>query len=421
MRLLFLADFRSPTAKQWIGHLAQRGHEVSVVSSYPCDPQAVPGVRVHQAPLAFAGAALRSPVVESAPHLGGPSVRDALIGRVRRHAQGELGMAAYLRVRHAVCPFEVSRHRDRVRSLIEEAEPDLVHALRIPYEGIAAAQATPHRYPLVVSIWGNDLVLIAGLNPFIGRRSRQALERTDGLLADTHRDIRLAREWGYAADKPTGVLPGGGGVRLDRFRPGPPPPDLRARWHIPDDAVVCLNPRGVRASMRLDVFFQAVRRVVTEQPRAIFLWSAMQAHPAATAMVAQLGLGPHVRLLPLVPHDEMPDLFRLAEIVVSPSVHDGTPNSLLEAMASGCLPVAGAAESIREWVSDGVNGLLCDATDVASLTAALLRALDDRELRRVAAERNLRIIQERAEYDSVADQAERLYATIIQSHRAARA
>jgi glycosyltransferase involved in cell wall biosynthesis len=84
--------------------------------------------------------------------------------------------------------------------------------------------------------------------------------------------------------------------------------------------------------------------------------------------------------------------------VVSPTTHDGTPNTLLEALACGCFPVAGDLESIREWIKPGQNGLLVDAGDPSALAAAILRGLNETALRKKAAEQNAVIIAERAEY-----------------------
>jgi hypothetical protein len=47
-------------------------------------------------------------------------------------------------------------------ALIDELRPDLVHAMRLPYEGFMAAAAV-HSRPLLLSIWGNDFTLFANL------------------------------------------------------------------------------------------------------------------------------------------------------------------------------------------------------------------------------------------------------------------
>jgi len=101
-------------------------------------------------------------------------------------------------------------------------------------------------------------------------------------------------------------------------------------------------------------------------------------------------------------------------VSVSVSVHDGTPNSLLEAMAVGCLPVCGDIESIREWITDGENGLLVDPADPTALADAILRGIEDESLRRIAANRNLEIILARAEVSTVRRQVAEFYGRVIE-------
>ncbi|HEY9231479.1 MAG TPA: glycosyltransferase family 4 protein, partial [Blastocatellia bacterium] len=317
-------------------------------------------------------------------------------------------------VQHGVLPLAVDRRLERVRRLIEEIGPDLVHAMRIPFEGILAAKATPRAVPLLVSVWGNDFTLWAGRNPLIARQTRQTMRRADALHTDCRRDLALAVEaWGFDAKKLAAVLPGAGGVQTTRFDAGPPDAGLRRQLDIAEDAPVIINARGVRSYVRNDTFFAAIPAVLKKHPRAVFLCVAMQGNAIAEKSVKRFGITESLRLLPQVKRDEMPGLFRLAQVAVSPSLHDGTPNTLLEAMACGCLPVAGRIESVREWIEDGVNGLLCDATSVESLATAMIRALDDEPLRRAGREHNRRLITERAEYNRVMQQAEDFYQRII--------
>jgi glycosyltransferase involved in cell wall biosynthesis len=94
----------------------------------------------------------------------------------------------------------------------------------------------------------------------------------------------------------------------------------------------------------------------------------------------------------------MADLFRQAQVVVSPTTHDGTPNTLLEAMACGCFPVVGDIESLREWITPGENGLLVTPDDPRALAGAIVQALETPALRASAAAYNQRLVAERAEY-----------------------
>jgi glycosyltransferase involved in cell wall biosynthesis len=122
---------------------------------------------------------------------------------------------------------------------------------------------------------------------------------------------------------------------------------------------------------------------------------------------------PMLRCLPAVQHRMLGEIFRLAEISVSPSEHDGTPNTLIEAMACGCLPVAGDIESVREWVDPGANGLLFNPRDPVSIAETVLKGLADEGLRRRARESNPSTVANRANRRSVAEAARAAYGRLL--------
>ena len=313
-----------------------------------------------------------------------------------------------------VGPVELYRYIRKARGLTLRIMPDLVHAMRIPFEGMLAAKSTPARLPLLISIWGNDLTLFAKRNPLLARQTKEVLRRADALHCDCDRDLELAvRSWGFQGSKPHIALPSSGGIQSTRFNAAASTSMLRKQLNISDCVAVVINPRGMRGYVRNDVFFQAIPLVLRTYPQTVFLCNAMQGNAVAEKWLSKLKIEGNVQLLPTVPHDEMAEMFRLASIAVSPSLHDGTPNTLLEAMACGCFPVAGDIESVREWITCGVNGLLCDPTSPESLASSIVRALGDEQMRNRARDQNLRLIAERADYAKVMEQAEEFYFRMI--------
>jgi len=144
-------------------------------------------------------------------------------------------------------------------------------------------------------------------------------------------------------------------------------------------------------------------------PGARFLCPAMADESIAQNWINGLKLAPHVELLPQLTRTQMGELFRRAQVTVSPSIHDGTPNTLLEAMACGCFPVAGDLESLREWITPGVNGILFDPNDPHALAEAVILALEHPALREIARKMNLQMIEERAENRQVMEKSEEFY------------
>jgi glycosyltransferase involved in cell wall biosynthesis len=78
-------------------------------------------------------------------------------------------------------------------------------------------------------------------------------------------------------------------------------------------------------------------------------------------------------------------------------------------MAAGCFPVVSDLPTQQEWIEDGVNGLRVPVGDVAALARRLGDALENAALRRDAASRNRRLVEERGLWETYIPQMETLY------------
>ena len=386
MKILYVADGRSPIAQNWIRHFVDRGdqqrgpvHEIYLASTFACSLDfPVNGLEV--TPVAF------SSVKKVTQRPGTASARTVGLRTAIRQWFG---------------PFTIRTASQRLRAYIERIKPDLIHAMRIPYEGMMAADAY-NGTPLIVSVWGNDFTLHGISTRFMKHYTYWTMQVADGLQADCHRDIRLGREWGFAKDKPTLVTPGNGGIRTDVFYPPT----------SPVDEPIIINPRGFRPYVRNDMFFKAIPLVLAKHPNTKFIFALMAGEPQAEQWIRELEIGDSVELLPPLSHREMAEVFRRAQIVASPSIHDGTPNTLLEGIACGCFPVASDLESIREWITPAENGLLFDSNNPQSIADAISAAIENKDLRTKAASLNREIISSRAEYGANMKRVEEFYENI---------
>jgi len=76
---------------------------------------------------------------------------------------------------------------------------------------------------------------------------------------------------------------------------------------------------------------------------------------------------------------DIPDLLTIGELVVLPSLWEGMPNCLLEAMAAGKPVIATTVGGIPEVVMDGETGILVPPRDSHALTEAMIRILNQGE------------------------------------------
>ncbi|MCA1954336.1 MAG: glycosyltransferase family 4 protein [Anaerolinea sp.] len=380
MHILIVADGRSPITRRWIPGVLALGHRVTLISTFPCTP--LPGVeQTIILSTAFGGAA-------SGNSTGRASALRPLISRFRR---------LFLSGRYLLGPLTLPLSGKRLARLVKEIKPDLVHALRIPFEGMLASY-TPANTPLILSTWGNDLTLHAPASPLMSAWTRRALRRADGLITDAGRDIRLAPQWGFDPNRPTLNILTSGGIDLTEM--GRIATELPAE--LPGDVPLIINPRGIRpAYARTDTFFQAIPLVLQRWPNVCFVCPGMAGQAEAEHWANRIHRPPNLRLLAGLPQPALWNLFSHSDITLSITTHDGTPNTLLEAMACGCLPIAGDIESLREWITPGINGLLVDPHNPQALAEAIVLALTNPTLRHQAAELNLKLIQQRAEINLV--------------------
>jgi glycosyltransferase involved in cell wall biosynthesis len=390
IRLLLVADGRSPITLRWIAMLHPLKYHITVLSSYPCKP--IPGVEaLYILPIAF------SQQSGSQAGNGLEKTKKGLVARFRPMAQ---------RLRYWFGPLTIPARAEAYIQIVEAVKPDLVHAMRVPFEGMLASY-TPAGIPLVVSTWGNDLTLHAPAALRMSSLTRRALSRTDALITDVQRDIRLAWDWGFNTQKPTLVVPGNGGLDLEEMQKA-------VKGIQKADPPQVINPRGMRSYVRSDTFFKAIPLVLEKHPEVKFVCASMEGQVEALEWVHKLGIENNVTLLPFVSQKELWREFAKSDITLSISAHDGTPNSLLEAMAFGCLPICGDIESIREWITPGENGLLVNPSDPKMLAAAILGALDNSEFRAGAATRNAKLVLEQATIENIRIKVQAFYERLLQ-------
>lgn len=93
------------------------------------------------------------------------------------------------------------------------------------------------------------------------------------------------------------------------------------------------------------------------------------------------GIADHVTFLGWVRGDEKEKLLKECSIYVLPTYHEGMPMSILEAMSYGMAVVSTYVGGIPHIITDGENGLLCEAGDKAVLKDKLLKLLENENLR----------------------------------------
>jgi glycosyltransferase involved in cell wall biosynthesis len=134
-------------------------------------------------------------------------------------------------------------------------------------------------------------------------------------------------------------------------------------------------------------------RAQVHQSLRLTLAGTGDAEASLRALARELGIADLVTFMGFVSREDMPAVYRQADIFALPSQNEGMSIALLEAMASGLPVVVTATGGTAELVTEGVNGCIVPWADVSALTTALARLARDAESRQRMGQANRQHVQ----------------------------
>jgi glycosyltransferase involved in cell wall biosynthesis len=171
------------------------------------------------------------------------------------------------------------------------------------------------------------------------------------------------------------------GIDVEEFKPGIHSQKSSARkaQGLPHDAFVIGGVGRLVPQKNFAVFLDVVAQVIAKNPQVIFVIAGTGPQEAALKAKADtLGLGEHVRFLGHV--TDRISLYHAIDVLLMTSDFEGTPMTLLEAMASGLPVVASAVDGVAEVCGNERDALLVPARDVKGFVSALERLMGDEEV-----------------------------------------
>ena len=282
-----------------------------------------------------------------------------------------------------------------------ELRPDAVIAYTVKPVTLGAAAAARARVPRFVSLITGVGYAFSGGNSVKRRLSelaatvlyRRALRQSSAIVFQNPDDRDLFRARGLLPARPEPVLVGGSGIDLVQFSPEPLPGGCRFLM-----ISRLLGDKGLRE------YGEAARRLKVKHPEARFaLVGYFDNSPDAVSRdeLAAIEAG-GVEYLGRM--DDVRGAIAGCNVYVLPSYREGTPRSVLEAMAMGRAIVTTDAPGCRQTVDDGRKGFLAAPRDAGSLEAAMARFIADPDLIAPMGAESRRIAEERFDVNRVNEQ-----------------
>lgn len=264
----------------------------------------------------------------------------------------------------------------RLKRLLNDIQPDILHAHYIGTYGLAGAITGFH--PFITTAWGSD-ILFAGRSRVKGPFIKYVLRQSDLITCDAEHMRKAMLELGAAPEKIKTVY---FGTDTQRFCPGEKNEALRNKLGIPHSRFI-LSLRSFELVYDVQSLIKAIPHVLKEVPDAIFVVVGKGSEEGRLKALAEsLNVSENIRFLGSISNDDLLQCLISADVYVSTSLSDaGLSSSTAEAMACGLSVVITDSGENKLWVKDGENGFIVRVKDPVGLGEKIVCLLKNDGLR----------------------------------------
>ena len=226
---------------------------------------------------------------------------------------------------------------------------------------------------------------------------------SDIIITINHEDYTRADKFHYKKDGGAALIPGVG-VDLEKFYPLKKDEvherdTLRKNLGIPEHAFHIVSAGEINKNKNHRVVIEAIAKLA----RPDIYYSICGEGPNRKNLETEIkkyGLSDRVFLQGY--RNDMPKIWRTADISVFPSLREGMGMAGLEAMASGIPLIAADNRGTREYLIDQENGLVCNAASADEFAKAILSLYENKEQRQLYAARAQNTVKKFSLHESAA-------------------
>jgi glycosyltransferase involved in cell wall biosynthesis len=291
-------------------------------------------------------------------------------------------------------------HLVKMLVVLKKINPSVIHAQNI-HSGLFGFWVKKCLgSPYIVHGQGSDVYL-----PWRFKRpiSRLVLTSADAVIALTE---HMKREMQKTSNRSIHVIPTG--VDPSRFE-GVSKDHARDKLHLGQEAKVIIYVGRLCPIKGLEYLIKAMRLIKDEENDArLVLVGEGEERGHLEGLVSQLGLKECTTFTGKVPNEAVPEHMAAGNVFVLPSLSEGFPLVVLEAMAAGLPIVATNVGGIPEFIVNAENGFLVEPKDPEQIAEKVCLLLGDDELRRRISENNKEKARDYS-WENIIDRLEHVY------------
>jgi glycosyltransferase involved in cell wall biosynthesis len=266
---------------------------------------------------------------------------------------------------------------------------DLLQAYWLPAGLVALLVKWFTKVPVVINLWGSDFLLLR--IPGFALICRALLRGADAIVCESDHFKHRLHQLGIPEDK-ISVL--ANGIDLENFKVGDKS-SARQQLDLSQDKTIILNVGGMSPVKGQKYLIEAIPEILAKDQNVQFIFVGDgEERKALEALVNACELTPYVLFTGMLKASEIPLWLHSADIFVLPSLSEGNPNVLLEAMACGLPIIATSVGGVPDMVRDEQEGLLVPPKSPQALAGRIITLIRDKALRDKLGQNGLKTVQD---------------------------
>jgi glycosyltransferase involved in cell wall biosynthesis len=257
-------------------------------------------------------------------------------------------------------------------------EPDLIHAHFSYPDGYGMMKlAKKWRVPLVISALGTIERKVAYEGTYTSKQIIEAMNFADKILSVSE-DLKLHIVNLGINEEKVHVVPNG--VDTKKFKPAGKA-HARNLLNLPQDKNIVLFVGALRKIKGVDYLIEAAENFVDPNTDLFMVGRDDGLRKNLEKRAHELKIADYIKFTGPVNHDDIPLWISASDILVLPSLSEGRPNVVLEALACEVPVVATNVGGIPELMVDGETGYLVPAKSPRELSRKINKLLEDKNRR----------------------------------------
>lgn len=373
MKIMILSDAASIHTVRWAKYFASRGHEVHLLSFNSFLDSPPSGINLH----------------------------------ILKHIN-------YIPIISS--PLNLFLGVPQVRRLAQKTQIDLLNAHYISTFGVLGSLSGIH--PFVASAWGSD-VLRLGKEPSVRRQAVLFCLRAADVVTTTAIETRdyIIDAFGLSPEK---VMRIPWGIDIEIFHRGytSEVAILKKSLDLEPEMPVILSNRNLMENFAIESIVDAIPKVLSEHPKAVFLFIRGVGTPEYEEMMTlkarDMGIQKNIRIISrLVSPKEMAVFLNASDAFISLPKTDQFASSIMEGMACGTIPILSNLSVYKQYLKDRENAFFVNPDDPDEIASTVNFCIDNPNIQDKFYTINRKIIEREEDWSNNANKMEELFEDLI--------